>query len=154
MAPIVTTFVSLRCHSGAVASARPATSAIKAPIHSGRRRCAMPRSIRPMSASVTSASPAAAMQPANTSAQFCVCRPAKIMSPRLGWPTVVESVAAPIVHTAAVRMPATSTGSASGASTRRSFCAGVMPTASAAWVTAGSMPTSPATPLRMIGSSA
>jgi len=30
------------------------------------------------------------------------------MSPRLGWPTVVESVAAPIVQTAAVRMPAIS----------------------------------------------
>ncbi len=47
----------------------------------------------------------------STSAQFCVCRPAKIRSPRLGWPTVVERVAAPIVHTAAVRMPAISTGS-------------------------------------------
>jgi hypothetical protein len=46
----------------------------------------------------------------STSAQFCVCSPAKIMSPRLGWPTVVDSVAAPIVHTAAVRMPAISTG--------------------------------------------
>ena len=52
------------------------------------------------------ASAALAMQPASTSAQFCVCRPAKIGSPRLGWPTVVDSVAAPIVQTAAVRMPA------------------------------------------------
>ena len=38
-------------------------------------------------------------------------------SPRLGWPTVVASVAAPIVHTAAVRMPARITGAPSGSST-------------------------------------
>ena len=52
------------------------------------------------------ASPALAMQPASTSDQFCVCNPAKIGSPRLGWPMVVASVAAPMVHTAAVRIPA------------------------------------------------
>ena len=125
-----------------------------APSHSQRRRVAMPRSIAPISASTTSASAAAATQPASTSAQFCVCSPAKIRSPRLGWPTVVDSVAAPIVHTAAVRMPAISTGATSGASTNRSFCAGVIPTASAAWRTAGSMPSRPATPFRRIGSSA
>ena len=77
-----------------------------------------------MPASTASASSAAAQHPASTRAQFCVCRPAKIKSPRLGWPTVVDSVAAPIVHTAAVRRPATATGAASGASTSRSFLAG------------------------------
>jgi hypothetical protein len=76
------------------------------------------------------------------------------MSPRLGWPTVVDKVAAPIVHTAAVRIPAINTGATSGASTSRSFCAGVIPTASAACEIAGSIPCSPATAFRRIGSSA
>ena len=60
---------------------------------------------------------------------------------------MVDSVAAPIVQTAAVRMPAITTGAASGASTSRSFCAAVMPTPSAASRTAGSMPVKPATPV-------
>ena len=53
-----------------------------------------------------SAKAAEARHPASTSDQFCVCNPAKIGSPRLGWPMVVESVAAPMVQTEAVRMPA------------------------------------------------
>ena len=67
---------------------------------------------------------------------------------------MVDRVAAPTVHTAAVRMPAITTGAASGASTSRSFCAAVIPTASAASTTAGSSPWRPATPLRRIGSTA
>ena len=55
----------------------------------------------------------------STRTQFSVCRPEKMRLPRLGWPTVVASVAAPIVQTAAVRMPARITGAPSGSSTRR-----------------------------------
>jgi hypothetical protein len=137
-----------------VAAAAPATSRMALAIQSQRRRVRIPNSIPPISASTHKASAAADRQPARTSAQFCVWSPAKIMSPRLGWPTVVDSVAAPIVQTAAVRMPAITTGAASGASTRRSFCVRVMPTASAACTIAGSIPCSPATALRRIGSSA
>ncbi len=52
----------------------------------------------------------------------------------------VERVAVPITHTAAVRMPAMITGSASGSSTMRSDCRDVMPTASVASMMAGSIP--------------
>ena len=72
--------------------------------------------------------------------------------PRLVWPTAVESVAAPMVHTAAVRTPAITIGAASGASTRNSRWRGVMPTPSAASRMAGGNPVRPATPLRRIGS--
>ena len=51
-----------------------------------------------------------------------------------------------------LRNPAIATGAASGSSTSRSFCAGVIPTASAASVTAVSIPASPATPFRSSGS--
>ena len=75
--------------------------------------------------------------------------------PRLGWPTVVASVAAPIVQTAAVRMPAMITGAPSGSSTRRSRWRRVMPTPSAASQHRRvDRPASPATPLRRIGSRA
>ena len=74
--------------------------------------------------------------------------------PRLGWPTVVASVAAPIVQTAAVRMPARITGAPSGSSIRVSRCRRVMPIPSAASITAGSTPCSAAMPLRTIGSRA
>ena len=83
-----------------------------------RERRARPTSIHHNSQSAASASPALARHPASTSAQFWVCRPAKIGSPRLGWPMVVASVAAPMVHTDAVRIPAMMKGAASGASTR------------------------------------
>jgi len=72
--------------------------------------------------------------------------------PRLVAPIGVESVAVPTTHTAAVRSPATITGSASGSSTRQSCWRGVMPTPSAASRTAGSTPASPVTVLRRIGS--
>ena len=114
----------------------------------------MPRAASASSASAISASAAAATQPATTSDQFCVCSPEKMTSPSDGWPTVVDSVAAPIVHTAAVRTPAITVGSASGASTSHSFCHGVMPMPSAASATSGSMPCSATTVLRMTGSSA
>ena len=74
--------------------------------------------------------------------------------PRLDWPTVVASVAAPIVHTAAVRMPARMIGAPSGSSTIVSRWRRVMPTPSAASSTSGSTPWSAATPLRRIGSKA
>ena len=119
-----------------------------------RWRCAMPRWISPSSWSATSARPADAMQPASTSDQFCVCNPAKMRSPRLVCPTVVASVAMPMVQTAAVRMPAMIVGAANGACTQSSFCRRVMPTPSAASVIAGSTPVSPVTALRMIGSNA
>jgi hypothetical protein len=64
----------------------------------------------------------------------------------------VESVAAPIVQTAAVRTPAMITGAASGSSTCISFWREVIPTPSAASVTAGSTPRMPAVPFRRIGS--
>ncbi|MHC2576372.1 hypothetical protein ACVMHR_001111 [Bradyrhizobium diazoefficiens] len=72
--------------------------------------------------------------------------------PRLVCPIGVESVAVPITQTAAVRMPAIITGSASGSSTRTSDCRAVMPTPSAASISAGSMPFSPVMPLRSTGS--
>jgi hypothetical protein len=72
--------------------------------------------------------------------------------PRLSCPTGVESVAVPTTHTAAVRMPATITGSARGSSTRASCCRSVIPTPRAASITAGSTPSIPATVLRRIGS--
>jgi hypothetical protein len=72
--------------------------------------------------------------------------------PRLTWPTGVDNVAAPITHTAAVRIPAISNGVASGSSTRHSRCQSVMPTPRAASIRAESMLTMPATPLRMTGS--
>jgi hypothetical protein len=75
-------------------------------------------------------------------------------SPRLGAPTVVDRVAAPIVQTAAVRMPAITMGSTSGASTSNRRWRGVMPDASAASITAGSRWFRPVTALRRIGSSA
>ena len=108
----------------------------------------------PRSWSTTSASAAAAAQPTSTSTQFSVCRPEKMSSPRLVWPTGVASVAVPMVSTAAVRTPAIATGAASGASTRRNRWRGVMPTPRAASITAGSSPVSAATPFRSIGSMA
>ncbi len=64
----------------------------------------------------------------------------------------VDSVAVPITHTAAVRMPAMMMGSASGSSTMNSVWRGVMPTPSAASLIAGSRPTMPVTVLRSTGS--
>jgi len=58
----------------------------------------------------------------------------------------------PITQTAAVRMPAMITGSASGSSTDNSDCCSVMPTPWAASRTAGSMPFSPVIVLRSTGS--
>jgi len=72
--------------------------------------------------------------------------------PRLVWPTGVESVAAPMVQTAAVRTPAMITGAASGSSTWNRRWAEVMPMPSAASITAGSTPVMPATPFLKIGS--
>ncbi len=68
------------------------------------------------------------------------------------WPTGVERVAAPMVHTAAVRTPAMITGAASGSSTRKRRWASVMPMPRAASEAAGSTPTIPATPFLRIGS--
>ena len=51
---------------------------------------------------------------------------------------VVASVAAPMVHTAAVRMPAMMCGADKGASTSLNFCHPVMPMPSAASITPGS----------------
>jgi hypothetical protein len=72
--------------------------------------------------------------------------------PRLVWPIGVDSVAVPITHVAAVRMPAMMVGSASGSSTISSDCARVMPTPRAASLTAGSMPLSPVIVFRSTGS--
>ena len=57
-----------------------------------------------------------------------------------------------MTQTAAVRMPAIITGSASGSSTMISDCRRVMPTPLAASISAGSMPLSPVMPLRSTGS--
>ena len=57
-----------------------------------------------------------------------------------------------MVHTAAVRTPAMTTGAARGASTRQKRWVGVMPMPSAASKTPASSPVSPATVLRRIGS--
>ena len=102
--------------------------------------------------SSTSANPAAARQPTTTAASLRVCKPLKMKLPRLVAPTGVESVAVPTTHTAAVRSPATITGSASGSSTRKSCCAGVMPTPRAASISAGETPAMPVTVLRKMGS--
>ncbi len=71
--------------------------------------------------------------------------------PSDGWPTEVESVAAPIVQTAAVRTPAMTTGAASGASTQNSRWRPVMPMPRAASIADLSTPLRPATPFRRIG---
>ncbi len=63
----------------------------------------------------------------------------------------VESVAVPITHTAAVRMPAMMTGIANGNSTLNRRCACVMPTPRAASFTASSTPNIPVTVFRRIG---
>jgi len=72
--------------------------------------------------------------------------------PRLVWPIGVESVAVPITQTAAVRMPAIITGSASGSSTMKSDCRGVIPTPWAASRMASSTPFKPVIVLRSTGS--
>ncbi len=64
----------------------------------------------------------------------------------------VDSVAAPITHTVAVRMPAMITGAASGSSTSHKDWRGVMPTPWAAMRMAGSMPISAVMVLRSTGS--
>jgi len=64
----------------------------------------------------------------------------------------VERVAAPITHTAAVRMPAMITGAASGSSTSHSDWRCVMPTPLAAMRMAGSMPIRAVMVLRSTGS--
>ena len=58
----------------------------------------------------------------------------------------------PTIQTVAVRRPATMIGMASGSSTLRSCCIGVMPTARAASLSAGSTPAIPVTVFRRIGS--
>jgi len=67
---------------------------------------------------------------------------------------VVASVAAPIVQTLAVRIPAMMKGAASGASTSVSLCHLVMPTPSAASSTPGSRLACAVTAFLRIGSSA
>ena len=64
--------------------------------------------------------------------------------PRLSAPTGVARVAVPTTHTAAVRRPATITGSASGSSTRYSRWRLVIPIARAASRSAVSNPARPA----------
>ena len=140
--------------SGTKASARAATSAPRPSLICQRERRRRPASTRASSPSTASASIAAAAQPVSTRTQFSVCRPEKIRSPRLGWPTVVASVAAPIVQTAAVRMPARITGAPSGSSTIIRRWRRVMPIPSAASSTAGSIPCKAAMPFRRIGSRA
>ncbi len=69
-------------------------------------------------------------------------------------PMKADSVAMPTPTTAAVRMPATITGNASGSSTRRNCWAAVIPTPRAASRISGAMPRNPVTVLRTMGSSA
>ena len=82
-------------------------AAIRAPTPSltrQRERRRRPASTKASSPSTIRAKAAAAAQPVSTRIQFSVCRPEKIRSPRLGWPTVVASVAAPIVLLTSVAM--------------------------------------------------
>jgi hypothetical protein len=72
--------------------------------------------------------------------------------PRLVCPIGVDNVAVPITQTAAVRMPAIITGSASGNSTLSNDWRGVMPTPCAASRIAGSTPFRPVMVLRSTGS--
>jgi hypothetical protein len=81
-------------------------------------------------------------------------RPRKMYSPRPPAPTAAAIVAVPTPITAATRMPATIDGSASGSSTSRKSCDGVMPSAVPASTSAGSTDPIPAAVVRMIGSSA
>ncbi len=62
------------------------------------------------------------------------------------------SVAVPMLMMAAVLIPASTTGNASGSSTKRSRCHDVSPIASAIVRYCGSTPASPACVLRTIGS--
>jgi hypothetical protein len=72
--------------------------------------------------------------------------------PRLGWPTGVDSVATPTVHTTEVRSPARITGAASGTCTRTSVCLDVMPSPRAASSSVGSIDRKPVTVFRSSGS--
>ena len=80
--------------------------------------------------------------------------PRKMYSPRPPAPTAAAIVAVPTPITVATRMPATIDGSASGSSTRRNSWPGVMPSAIPASINDGSTERTPATVVRMIGSSA
>ena len=75
-------------------------------------------------------------------------------SPSPPAPTAAAIVAVPTPMTAATRMPATMEGIASGSSTCQSSWRGVMPSAVPASTRTRSTPRTPATVVRMIGSSA
>jgi hypothetical protein len=122
----------------------------KAPSRVSRRRVAI--SASRISASSATASTPALAQPSKTASVFWVCSPLKIRLPRLEAPTGVESVAMPTVQTAAVRMPATITGTESGSCTRHRIWLSVMPMPRAASSTLASTSSAPVTALRSTGS--
>ena len=119
-----------------------------------QRRSAIPRWHQPSAPSTMSASAAAATQPSSTCCQSCNCNPAKIRSPRLSCPTIVANVAAPMVHTAAVRTPPITTGAASESSTWKRRWLALMPMARAASRTLSGTAANPPAPPRSSGSSA
>src|SRR5579859_2933172 len=96
------------------------------------------RSRRPRRKSATRARSAAGIAPARMTASLTMATPRK-----MNVPSPPAPIAAPMVMTVAVRMPARITPSARGSRTRKRICELVMPIASAASRTAGSMPLSP-----------
>ncbi len=83
------------------------------------------------------------MAPARMRASLTRATPRKMNVPRPPAPMAAAIVATPMVMIVAVRMPARKKARASGKRTRKRICARVMPMASAASRTAGSMPVRP-----------
>src|SRR5438876_327584 len=101
------------------------------------------RSRRPRRKSARSARRAAGIAPARMSESLTSATPRKMKVPSPPAPMAAAMVATPIVMMVAVRMPARITARASGKRTRKRICARVMPMASAASSTAGSIPVRP-----------
>src|SRR5579863_29238 len=98
------------------------------------------RSSSPSPMSATSAKSAAGIAPARITRLSTMASPRKMNSPSPPAPTAAAIVAMPMVHTAAMRIPASSTGKDSGSSTRKRICRPVMPMATAASRTLASTP--------------
>ena len=97
---------------------------------------------------------AAGMAPARITASLTMATPRKMKTPRPPAPTAAAMVATPMVMMVAVRIPARIMARAKGRRTRQRICDWVMPMASAASRTAGSMPVRPTYVLRRMGNNA
>ena len=108
----------------------------------------------PNPASAASAKTAAGIAPASTNPLSTLATPRKINSPNPPAPIAAAIVATPTHVTVAVLTPARITEAASGNSTFRSLCQGVIPSAFATSTSAGSTEVIPAYVFRRIGKSA